>query len=281
MQWYRPELVPLAWGVYAVGLVPEDRAQPPILAFPGTSPKTEFMLKGATILADLDPLGPGYSLSRASAHHVRAWLQEVSRSSDSRAVLVGHSLGGALAIQAAVRCPGLVKSVTTFNSPMVSHSIVAKWKETPEEDRAQIINLFRKGDLVARLGPAEIGQSFEIATTGSHNEDFLDGRPIDSVRKVERTTTPIYRTLVQGFILALAFALVGLVSLLLRLTFLLRAERLHPDATLAIQTAEPTREGIQSAAQSGQDEAAQSSSFSGRLDAQVAEEGVQGTILCA
>jgi pimeloyl-ACP methyl ester carboxylesterase len=229
---YVAELIPLAWGTYAVGMIPVNAAVPPILAFPGTNPGVETGLKGATILADVDPLGPGYTIARESAKNVGTWLEQAQKKSGRRAVCVGHSLGGALAVQAAVRNPGLVDQVVTFNAPMVARSIGQLWRDTPENERAPITHLFRKGDLVAKLGSEAIGDSYEIDRDGSHNSSLVDDSSVRGIEKVERSTTPLYRVVLQFLILSLAFLLVGAVALLLRILCITRGERLPQEVKI-------------------------------------------------
>jgi predicted alpha/beta hydrolase family esterase len=209
---YSAELVPLAWGVHALGLKPlnSELDQPPILAFPGTSFEVDGGLKGATILADLDPLGPGYSLVRDSESSIRAWLE----SAGGQAVMVGHSLGGALATQAAVRCPGLVSRVVTFNSPMVSRSIAQTYRDTNEADRASVYNYFLKGDMVAKLGPEDIGHSFEVQSTGRHNAKLFCGKDeMPEVKEVTRQSSSWIHVACVFVVLSLAFLLLGTVAL--------------------------------------------------------------------
>jgi pimeloyl-ACP methyl ester carboxylesterase len=216
---YRFTLIPLAWGVVALGCVPENprSPKPPVLVFPGTSSSVERGLFGATILADLDPLGPGYSLARDSESIIRDWLESVRRPGQRPAICVGHSLGGALAVQAAVRCPDLVARAVTFNAPMTARAVAQRWRETPADARADIFHYFRKGDPIARLGPEAIGSSYEVDVPGQHNSRLFKDKKCEPVMvETTRQTSSWWKVGLQFIALSLAFLTLGSLLLMLR-----------------------------------------------------------------
>ncbi len=235
---YALELVPLAWGVMALGCTPKSAgsSSPPILVFPGTAPSVENGLKGATILADLDPLGPGCSIARQSTETVRAWLE----SAGGHAVLIGHSLGGALATQAAVHCSHHVQRVVTFNSPMIPRSIAQKWREIALEDRPAVYNYFRKGDLVARLGQEDLGESFAVDGSGKHNEPiFSASSDLSQIVPAKRRTSRWICVALEFVLLSIAFLLLGAVLLLVSLFLWPRGLNLDPQVPIFNRATQP------------------------------------------
>ncbi|MDJ1176257.1 DUF4114 domain-containing protein [Roseofilum capinflatum] len=136
-------------GFYAVGLIPDDPTQPPVLSVRGTggSPTDEKYGTLIDVIEDTNPDGIGYGQFSAHQAEIQAWLAAQTQPVD----LVGHSLGGALAQTIAAHFPTEVGEVVTFNSPGID-SDTAELFVTQGGNPNSATHYITSGDLVSMAG---------------------------------------------------------------------------------------------------------------------------------
>jgi hypothetical protein len=136
-------------GFYAVGLIPDDPTQPPVLSVRGTggSPTDEKYGTLIDVIEDTNPDGIGYGQFSAHKAEIQAWLAAQTQPVD----LVGHSLGGALAQTIAAHFPTEVGEVVTFNSPGID-SDTAELFVTQGGNPNSATHYITSGDLVSMAG---------------------------------------------------------------------------------------------------------------------------------
>lgn len=114
-------------GLFVGLLMPKaDSNRTPILAFKGTEPS-----KAMDIMADVDPVSVGFTAFKMQRAEIAALIAQAGGKVDT----TGHSLGGALAQQAASTFPSLIRRVVTFQAPGLSRmqaSLLDKQAERPE-----------------------------------------------------------------------------------------------------------------------------------------------------
>jgi hypothetical protein len=103
---------------------PRARELSPIVAFRGTDSLVDDGLG-----ADTNPEGVGANQFARNRDLIRAQMALAARSGNGQLTLSGHSLGGALAQQAAADQPNLVQDVTTFQSPGVMRGVADRFDE--------------------------------------------------------------------------------------------------------------------------------------------------------
>jgi serralysin len=109
-----------ATGFHAIGLLPNQIGNPPLLVFRGT----DGLSDDPTLV---DPRGIGRSQIEANQAELSSWLTEVGQSTQILANLIGHSLGGALAQNAAATFTSQFANLVTFNSPGVAKAIADQY----------------------------------------------------------------------------------------------------------------------------------------------------------
>lgn len=138
-------------GFHAIGLVSLDNSRPPILAFRGTDGLTD----DRTLV---DPSGIGLLQINGNRQDLSDWLQSVKQRSGQLPDLVGHSLGGALAQQAAVAFATSFNRLITFNSPGIEQTTVNQYLSAINLPAGGIDNRIThfivNGDLVSLNGEA-------------------------------------------------------------------------------------------------------------------------------
>lgn len=93
----------------------EHRNKPPVVAFRGSS-------SIADAFVDFDRRGVGSMQFYGNIEHIRAQIVRLV----TRVIVVGHSLGGALAQLAAAILPDHIERIVTFQSPGVSQTMIRR-----------------------------------------------------------------------------------------------------------------------------------------------------------
>lgn len=136
---------------------------PPVIAFAGTLSKRD-------LADDANREGVGTYQFASNVGKIQALLGAAG----GKAVVCGHSLGGALAQLTAVKYPGEVSRVVTFQSPAINASEVAKLdaynKHAAPADQVKSTHHRAEGDLV-HMGGEQLttGDVFTYASVGVGN----------------------------------------------------------------------------------------------------------------
>jgi pimeloyl-ACP methyl ester carboxylesterase len=138
-------------------------APKPVLAFRGTANK-----RGVSDDTNREGIGSYQFASN------QAKIQALMKAAGGKCTVVGHSLGGALAQQAAAAFPGGVSSIVTFQSPGVNKETAEKLRkhneEAAPEDRISSTHHRASGDLVHLAGEALTdGDVFTYESVGIGN----------------------------------------------------------------------------------------------------------------
>ena len=150
---YRVDSVFNLWKqVLAFALLPENDRGLPLLLYRGTEFNIATRAGRATMLSDLDPEGPGHKMFNAGREEIKKWLHGPAK---KNAIVMGHSLGGALANYTAIyEHDSISKEVPsyTFNAPGIDAPVVSEWEAIPEDKRPNIAAYITQGDVVAKFG---------------------------------------------------------------------------------------------------------------------------------
>ena len=145
----------------AFGLVRSDGLGAPILLFRGTD--FSFMTEGgrASIISDLDPKGPGWTIFEKGEKAIQEWLKKENRA----ARVIGHSLGGVVAAYTLIHesewmSQELYESSYAFNFPGVPKHLVDQWNAL--EDKPAFTGFVCRGDLISKLGML-FGDVYEVS----------------------------------------------------------------------------------------------------------------------
>jgi len=159
---YVVEEIPLWKGIVAFGLKPVNLEDPPILLFRGSSFYPSGRGAASTMIADIDPFGPGALVYKCFSKKTKRWLTEVNKTYMNKPYVTGHSLGGAFASYTALEHPTLVQPFT-YTHGCVGLSCLAKKKskKTPEST-AKILNFFHEKDPFTRWGHHRLGTDIQI-----------------------------------------------------------------------------------------------------------------------
>ncbi|NGX46019.1 MAG: hypothetical protein K940chlam2_01200 [Chlamydiae bacterium] len=151
---YRVDRVIDLWrGMPAFGLVPLKKGVP-ILLFRGTDLTITSEKSWASILSDLDILGPGLVTFERAEDKIREWLEEVAAKYE-RPRAVGYSLGGNFVLYSVVHLSDLLNKKEpsiAYNPPGVSREVYAQWSEIPVEKRVPHRTYVNQGDFISYLG---------------------------------------------------------------------------------------------------------------------------------
>jgi hypothetical protein len=139
-------------GMPAFGLIPINDGQgSPILLFRGTDFSLDTLRGWASILSDLDPKGPGYSVFQRAMPSIHDWLSKVNEEG-RKARVMGFSLGGILAAYTVLYegehlSQSLQERSFAFNPPGLSDQIF-------EERRKpfNLVTIVTQEDMVSRTG---------------------------------------------------------------------------------------------------------------------------------
>ncbi|HCA97503.1 MAG TPA: hypothetical protein DEP38_23700 [Cyanobacteria bacterium UBA9226] len=138
-------------GLFCGLLMPKEGSQKtPVLAFKGTEPD-----KAGDVMADLDPIAVGFTAFKAKQEEVQNLISRAGGKVD----VTGHSLGGALAQQAASAFPGSIQKAVTFQAPGISQEQVRQFNNIPEEERPEMVHHIATGDIVDLAGGKHLGGS--------------------------------------------------------------------------------------------------------------------------
>lgn len=142
-----------------MGLIPKCEGDP-LLLFRGTNASLLTEVGRATVIADLDPEGPGHTLFCTHRPEIRHWMEKVG----GNVRLFGHSLGAAFVNYVAISEPDVIcqkSSIVAFNAPGVSKKLFDYWHNLDPKSRPYLINLQCQGDLVSKFGYL-IGDVYEL-----------------------------------------------------------------------------------------------------------------------
>jgi len=142
-------------GMPAFGLVSQEGI--PILLFRGTDPTIVRKRGVASMVTDLDPRGPGYTLYLRAHSKLREWLQL------RPARAVGQSLGGILAAYTVLwesRLLHPTKPSVAFNPPGFFKETCRKWDKV--QARAPLVTYITEGDAISKIGTV-VGEVRRIA----------------------------------------------------------------------------------------------------------------------
>lgn len=144
---YRVDEVFDLWnGMPAFGLVSKEGC--PLLLFRGTDPTIGRKRGVASMVTDLDPRGPGYSVYLRARPQLRSWLQ-----AHPPARAIGQSLGGALAAYTVLWESDLLHPTqpsVACNPPGFFRQARRLWDRLQE--RAPLITYITEGDAISRIG---------------------------------------------------------------------------------------------------------------------------------
>ncbi|WP_194847521.1 hypothetical protein [Candidatus Neptunochlamydia vexilliferae] len=163
MATYRVDRVFDLWReVRAFGLIRCDRREgAPTLLFRGTDFSLVSEGGRASIISDLDPKGPGWTLFERGQNEIHQWLS----AGQEKGRVMGHSLGGIVAAYTVIHEAPLISQRPhecsyAFNFPGVSEELAKEWDALKEKP------LFKgfvcRGDLVSKLGIL-FGDIYEIS----------------------------------------------------------------------------------------------------------------------
>lgn len=179
---YHVEIVPIAMGLQAYGFIPEQQgAGPPVLLFRGTVTSPAHRAAGTTWVADLDPLGVGWAVYQFGAVGIQQWLERATRVAGRKALVTGHSMGGAHATYAGVYNSQYVDKVLTFNPPLVSFLAKAKWIAEKKAGTApKIWNFINTRDDISHIGQEIVGQDYfiHVSSAAASGEAFRCDRKV-------------------------------------------------------------------------------------------------------
>ena len=137
--------------VRAFGLLQSAGRGAPLLLFRGTD--FSFLTEGgrASMISDLDPRGPGWTLFEKGQKSIHEWLRKENRP----ARVVGHSLGGVVAAYTLIHEADLMslephESSYAFNFPGVTQEIAEQWEKLKE--KPSFTGFVCRGDLISKLG---------------------------------------------------------------------------------------------------------------------------------
>lgn len=131
----------------AFGFVSDSAS--PILLFRGTQFSPFIQSGRASIVADLDPKGPGYDLYQGSREEITSWL----KSQDQQTRAMGYSLGAALASYALILdAPHFSKTESSylFHLPGIPPHLLHRFEELTEPPACH--SFVCLGDVVSKIG---------------------------------------------------------------------------------------------------------------------------------
>ena len=140
-------------GMPAFGLVPETEKTSSILIFRGTDFSLDSQRGWASLMSDLDIVGPGLTAFQRSQKEIRKWLQKVQAQGKAARVM-GFSLGGALAAYAYIYENQWLadQGSVSFCAPGIRPKVIAEWDLLSSEKQNGFINYVNQGDIVSKVG---------------------------------------------------------------------------------------------------------------------------------
>lgn len=147
--------------VSAFGLVSKEGVGAPILLFRGTD--FSLMSEGGrfSMISDLDPKGPGWTLFEKGKRALQKWLRKQRRPSR----VIGHSLGGVVATYTLIQesewmSENPYETSYAFNFPGVSEDLAHQWNAL--EKKPAFTGFVCRGDVISKLGTL-FGMIYEVS----------------------------------------------------------------------------------------------------------------------
>ena len=152
-------------GVKAFGLVSESKKVAPIILFRGTDFSFITESGRASMLGDLDPSGPGWTVFSEGEKSILSWVRQ--QSIPARAV--GHSLGGVVAAYALIHLSNffsdqLHETSYAFNFPGLKVDHSAYWNKLSKKPSFK--GIITRGDIISKVGFL-FGDIYEVSTENS------------------------------------------------------------------------------------------------------------------
>jgi pimeloyl-ACP methyl ester carboxylesterase len=171
----------------------DEEKQPPLLLFRGTDFSLWTEEGRASLISDLDPLGPGRTTFEAAQNKLQEWLKERAEE-EKHATVMGHSLGGIFAAYTLIKEHKYINKSPAypsyaFNSPGVSEELLEEWKKIPAKDRPPLKWIVSRGDLVSKLGHL-FGEVYESSLNRSltpmhAHESLIFAHPFSYLQEVD------------------------------------------------------------------------------------------------
>jgi hypothetical protein len=139
-------------GMPAFGLIPDTKGIASILLFRGTDFALYSKRGWSSLLSDVDLSGPGFSVFMNARSEIHTWLEK-SAKEDKKAIVLGLSLGGALAAYTYIYEGDLLNETgsASFNAPGIPEKVFEEWDMSPKK-RGKFISYINQGDIVSKNG---------------------------------------------------------------------------------------------------------------------------------
>jgi len=178
---------------------------PPVLAFRGTDTDKGNRELGKDAAADLRWKAVGYGQFAAN----RPQIVNLLASLGGRAVVTGHSLGGALAQLTGCYFPGMVQRIVTFQAPGIDSATAKKladYNKANPGKKVDSTHYVAKGDLVSKAGQNRTANSDgttdvigylpeKKGAKGAHTSYLLSGKSkhVPRMSRADGSADPITR----------------------------------------------------------------------------------------
>lgn len=129
----------------AFGWMPKNPHISSLLVFRGTDGSLTTKRSLASLLSDLDFLGPGFKVFRKSKLQIQTWLRKAKQKANAARVM-GCSLGGALASYVFIEYGDLLSKETSiaFHPPGIFKKAKKKWDQLEERKKNDLLLTLRK-----------------------------------------------------------------------------------------------------------------------------------------
>jgi hypothetical protein len=148
----------------AFGLVSRDKKNSSILLYRGTDLSLDSKSGWASVLADFDLSGPGFSVFSYAREEIALWLKKVAMDGQ-KACVFGFSLGGILTMYTAILEGSYIQNqlCMAFNPPGVSKTLFHKWDVMMVDERPELLLFVNRGDPVPKWGYLTGNKAYEFA----------------------------------------------------------------------------------------------------------------------
>ncbi len=152
----------------AYGFIPKSNGHPPLLIFRSTNTLLNEEGTVASLISNLHPKGPGWKLFKDSQSVVSNWLAQKNSEYETKGIVYGYSLGGAVASYFLTYYPHLFHqdvnhSSIVLDAPGIDKQIEADWQKV--EAKPSVLLFVNQGDIIPKVGEAFIGRAFEVKTS--------------------------------------------------------------------------------------------------------------------